>query len=176
MGYCHCASCRHWSAGPVNAFTLLEAVVRRRRPGARTSPSGTVQQDETPSARKFCKACGGHVFSEHPGLGLTDVYAATIPSLEFKPIVHVNYAEAVLRMKDSLPKNKRIFRRRWAAPASNYRSRPDSSVSRRGRLFQVGAPLHQVAPTARARPGARMYPEAPDDVLLESSGHAEHRG
>src|ERR1700748_678480 len=22
MGYCHCESCRHWSAGPVNAFTL----------------------------------------------------------------------------------------------------------------------------------------------------------
>ena len=22
MGYCHCASCRSWSAGPVNAFTL----------------------------------------------------------------------------------------------------------------------------------------------------------
>jgi hypothetical protein len=22
MGYCHCGSCRHWSAGPVNAFTL----------------------------------------------------------------------------------------------------------------------------------------------------------
>ncbi len=22
MGYCHCNSCRHWSAGPVNAFTL----------------------------------------------------------------------------------------------------------------------------------------------------------
>ena len=22
MGYCHCSSCRHWSAGPVNAFTL----------------------------------------------------------------------------------------------------------------------------------------------------------
>jgi len=22
MGYCHCRSCRHWSAGPVNAFTL----------------------------------------------------------------------------------------------------------------------------------------------------------
>jgi hypothetical protein len=20
MGYCHCDSCRHWSAGPVNAF------------------------------------------------------------------------------------------------------------------------------------------------------------
>lgn len=22
MGYCHCDSCRRWSAGPVNAFTL----------------------------------------------------------------------------------------------------------------------------------------------------------
>src|SRR4051812_50117973 len=22
MGYCHCSSCRLWSAGPVNAFTL----------------------------------------------------------------------------------------------------------------------------------------------------------
>jgi hypothetical protein len=22
MGYCHCEFCRHWSAGPVNAFTL----------------------------------------------------------------------------------------------------------------------------------------------------------
>ena len=24
MGYCHCSSCRHWSAGPVNAFTLWQ--------------------------------------------------------------------------------------------------------------------------------------------------------
>jgi hypothetical protein len=22
MGYCHCSSCREWSAGPVNAFSL----------------------------------------------------------------------------------------------------------------------------------------------------------
>ena len=22
MGYCHCSSCRSWSGGPVNAFTL----------------------------------------------------------------------------------------------------------------------------------------------------------
>jgi hypothetical protein len=22
MGYCHCESCRHWSGGPVNAFSL----------------------------------------------------------------------------------------------------------------------------------------------------------
>jgi hypothetical protein len=40
----------------------------------------------------------------HPTLGLTDVYAATIPNLDFVPAVHVNYAETVLRMKDGLPK------------------------------------------------------------------------
>ena len=33
MGYCHCESCRHWSAGPVNAFTLW-------RPGAVKITSG----------------------------------------------------------------------------------------------------------------------------------------
>jgi len=38
--------------------------------------------------------------------GITDVYAATIPTLAFKPGVHVNYAETVLRMKDGLPKMK----------------------------------------------------------------------
>ena len=29
---------------------------------------------------------------------------ATIPSVEFRPGVHVNYAETVLPMKDGLPK------------------------------------------------------------------------
>jgi hypothetical protein len=44
--------------------------------------------------------------TEHPTLGLTDVYAATLPSITFKPGVHVNYSETVLRMKDGLPKLK----------------------------------------------------------------------
>jgi hypothetical protein len=35
-----------------------------------------------------------------------DVYAATIPSVKFVPVVHVNYAETVLPMKDRLPKLK----------------------------------------------------------------------
>jgi hypothetical protein len=39
----------------------------------------------------------------HPTLGLTDVYAATVLTVAFKPGVHVNYAETVLRMKDGLP-------------------------------------------------------------------------
>lgn len=42
----------------------------------------------------------------HPGLGLTDVYAAILPGLDFRPGLHVNYAEAVLPIKDGLPKMK----------------------------------------------------------------------
>ena len=38
--------------------------------------------------------------------GLVDVFAATLPTLKFKPGVHVNYAETVLPMRDGLPKFK----------------------------------------------------------------------
>ena len=44
--------------------------------------------------------------TNHPGLGLVDVFAATIPTLAFVPGLHVNYAETVLRMTDGLPKMK----------------------------------------------------------------------
>jgi hypothetical protein len=44
--------------------------------------------------------------NNHPVLGLVDVYAATLPSVTFRPGVHVNYAETVLPMKDGLPKLK----------------------------------------------------------------------
>jgi hypothetical protein len=66
---------------------------------------GHVRKTEM-SDRQFCTQCGGHLMSDHPSLGLTDVYAATIPSVAFKPGVHVNYAETVLPMKDGLPKLK----------------------------------------------------------------------
>ena len=39
-----------------------------------------------------------------PPFGLVDVFAATIPTLDFTPAVHVNYAETVLPMRDGLPK------------------------------------------------------------------------
>jgi hypothetical protein len=103
MGYCHCTSCRHWSAGPVNAFTLWPPQSVRITRGA--DNVGTYHKTEQ-SYRKWCKTCGGHIMTEHPGLGLTDVYAAVIPDLAFKPGLHVNYAETVLRMKDGLPKIK----------------------------------------------------------------------
>jgi hypothetical protein len=103
MGYCHCESCRTWSAGPVNAFTLWQPEALRITRGA--DNIGTY--NKTPrSFRKWCKTCGGHVFAEHPGMGLTDVYAAVIPDFPFVPGVHVNYQETKLPMRDGLPKMK----------------------------------------------------------------------
>jgi hypothetical protein len=103
MGYCHCASCRSWSAGPVNAFTLWKPANVRVTKGAELI--GHFKKTEM-SDRQFCTQCGGHLMTDHPPLGLIDVYAATIPGVAFTPGVHVNYAETVLRMKDGLPKLK----------------------------------------------------------------------
>ena len=58
------------------------------------------------SMRKWCKACGGHLMTEHPAWGSMDVYAATTPGFAFKPGVHVNYQEAVLAVRDGLSKMK----------------------------------------------------------------------
>ena len=103
MGYCHCASCRSWSAAPVNAFTLWKAQNVRVTRGAEFL--GKHAKTEM-SNRQYCKRCGGHLMTDHPPLGLVDVYAATIPTLQFSPGVHVNYAETVMPMKDGLPKLK----------------------------------------------------------------------
>lgn len=103
MGYCHCSSCRSWSAAPVNAFTLWQPQNVKVTKGAEFL--GRFMKTAN-SNRQFCKRCGGHLMTDHPPLGLVDVYAATIPTLAFSPGVHVNYAETVLPMKDGLPKLK----------------------------------------------------------------------
>lgn len=103
VGYCHCDSCRKWSAAPVNAFTLWKPESVRVQRGA--EHIATYNKTKT-SFRKWCTKCGGHVFTEHPLWGVTDVYAATIPSFPYKPALHVNYQETVLRIKDGLPKMK----------------------------------------------------------------------
>lgn len=105
MGYCHCESCRRWSAAPVNAFTLWKPEAVQVTRGADNIGS----YNKTPqSLRKWCKLCGGHIFTEHPGMGLIDVYAAVIPDLEYSPEVHVHYQETRLRLKDGLPKMKDV--------------------------------------------------------------------
>jgi hypothetical protein len=103
MGYCHCGSCRSWSAGPVNAFTLWKPEAVKVTKGA----ENVAMYQKTPnSERQYCRQCGGHLMTNHPPLGMVDVYAATLPTLKFSPGLHVNYAETVLPMRDGLPKLK----------------------------------------------------------------------
>ena len=103
MGYCHCTSCREWSAGPVNAFSLWPPAQVKVTKGA--DHIATYHKTEN-SHRKWCKSCGGHLMTDHPGMNLVDVYAAVIPGLAFKPGLHVHYGESVLSIKDGLPKQK----------------------------------------------------------------------
>jgi hypothetical protein len=103
MGYCHCNWCRSWSAAPVNAFTLWKPENVTVTKGA--DLVGHFMKTKM-SDRQYCTKCGGHLMANHPPLGMVDVYAATIPSVTFVPVVHVNYAETMLPMKDGLPKLK----------------------------------------------------------------------
>ena len=81
-----------WPIGWVLLSTMLDCTARASK--ARSSE------------RQSCARCGGHLMTNHPGLGLVDVFAATIPTLPFAPGVHINYAETVLPMRDGLPKLK----------------------------------------------------------------------
>jgi len=100
-GFCHCSSCRTWSASPVNAFTLW-------KPDAVTITRGAERvatyHKTDRSDRSWCTACGGHLMTEHPTWGVIDVYAATLIEFPFQPALHVHYGETVLRMRDGLPK------------------------------------------------------------------------
>src|SRR6476620_5428814 len=59
-GYCHCANCRSWSAGPVNAFTLW-------KPEAVTVTQGEDQigeyHENERTYRQWCTVCGGHLLT-----------------------------------------------------------------------------------------------------------------
>ena len=102
-GYCHCANCRSWSAGPVNAFTLWPPHAVTVTKGEELI--GEYNKNEQ-TYRQWCMECGGHLLSRHPGWDIVDVFAATIPTFPFEPGVHVNYESTVLPMKDGLPKLK----------------------------------------------------------------------
>lgn len=53
---CHCASCRSWSAGPVNAFTLWKPDAVKVTKGQ--DRVGTYHKTDK-SHRKWCKRRGG---------------------------------------------------------------------------------------------------------------------
>ena len=103
MGYCHCDACRSYSGAPVSAFTLWKAENVKVTKGAEFL--GRFKSSEF-SERRFCTKCGASVMTDHPGAGLIDIAAAKLPSVPFKPVVHLNYEETALPMKDGLPKLK----------------------------------------------------------------------
>jgi hypothetical protein len=102
-GYCHCASCRKWSASPVNAFTLWTREAVEIIKGAKL----VATYNQTPTSfRKWCTKCGGHLLADHPPWGVVDIYGATLHDFPFHAAVHVNYGETVLHIRDGLPKQK----------------------------------------------------------------------
>ena len=100
MGYCHCNECRRYSTAPVSAFTLWKPENVKITKGQQFL--GKFKSSEM-SDRRYCTKCGGHVMIDHPTLGLADV-RAPLSDFVFKPTVHLNYEEAVLPMRDGLPK------------------------------------------------------------------------
>ncbi len=104
-GFCHCGDCRLWAAAPINAFSLWKPEQVKVTKGAENI--GVYNKTDR-SFRKFCKTCGGHLMTDHPKMGLVDVYASMIPTYKHDPHLHVFYSETVLRVKDGLPKMKDV--------------------------------------------------------------------
>ena len=101
MGYCHCASCRSWSASPVNGFTLWDPKSLKITEGE----DQIVEYHKTEAShRKFCRKCGGHLMTDHPDMELVDIFSAMLPELDFKPGLHVHYGDKTLPIPDGLPK------------------------------------------------------------------------
>ena len=110
MAYCHCDSCRQWSASPVSGFTLWKPenikVIKGKENIDGYTGNPLTGEKEIVSNRAWCKKCGGHVFTDHPGMGLVDVPSAVIKKLIFRPGFHVHYQESVHPIYDGLPKFK----------------------------------------------------------------------
>jgi hypothetical protein len=116
MGYCHCRSCRWWSGGPVNAFTLWPPEAVKVTKGEQHI--GTYHKTEV-SHRQFCQLCGGHLMTRHPPLSMIDVFASTIPDLAFAPQLHINYSDRAADTR-RLAEGVRRFRRHRLGVAGRH--------------------------------------------------------
>ena len=98
IGYRHCDSCRSWSAKPENAFTLWSASAVKI---IRGTDFIEIYDKSLQRRRNWCVTCGGHVFTEHPNLGLIGVHAAELPGFVHRTSTHLNYQETMLRAKQT---------------------------------------------------------------------------
>lgn len=103
--YCHCKSCRSFTGSPVNAIALWTRDNVRITAGNehlhRFSKSGSAE-----GGRLSCAKCHGVVGALFPEAGLFDVFAGLFSDFTFAPMVHINYENSVLPIRDGLPKLK----------------------------------------------------------------------
>jgi hypothetical protein len=101
QGYCHCGSCRAWTAQPVTAYALWPAPKVAVIAGAEHMASAP--RNDTLSLH-YCARCGGNLMTQSSSTGLFDVYPMILDGFDFAPQAHVNYGERVLAIRDGLPK------------------------------------------------------------------------
>ena len=101
MGYCHCTDCAEWAGAPVNAFSLWKPENVKITQGE--DKIGSYARTEA-SQRKFCTQCGGHVLTDHPAMGLVDVYLNIVPGKVHQGAMHIYYGEKTMSVPDGLPK------------------------------------------------------------------------
>ena len=103
MGYCHCKDCAAWSATPINSYSFWEPDQIEITKGIENIKTFSKTDH---SKRKFCKKCGGHLMTEHPGSNVVDIFAVILEGFLFEPAIHVNYESKTVSVKDGLPKFK----------------------------------------------------------------------
>jgi hypothetical protein len=103
--YCHCNSCRRFTGTPVNAPVLWPRDQVRFVKGEdklrHYSSTGHAQ-----AGRYSCGVCNGPVGVDLFDAGLFDIFAGLVRDLTFMPTLHINYENAILAIKDGLPKFK----------------------------------------------------------------------
>lgn len=103
--YCHCNSCRSFTGSPVSTPVLWPRQSVRFVSGEdklnRYSKTGHAS-----GGRLSCSVCHGVVGANLAEAGLFDIFSGLVSDLEFKPTVHLNYENALLPIKDGLPKLK----------------------------------------------------------------------
>ena len=93
MGYCHCNSCRHWSAAPLIPSPCGSQKTLELRGEKKILGPLAKRRKAIASGARHAAVTSLRI---HPELGLIDVYAAAIPGVPFIPGLHVNYSETKL--------------------------------------------------------------------------------
>ena len=103
--YCHCDDCQ---AAQGAAYVMSAIYPAAAVEVLRGEPSALVVKR---TERMRCAACGTHLFTELPQVGMRSVNAYLLPAGVFRPQFHVQCQHAVLPVVDDLPALQRLPRR-----------------------------------------------------------------